>query len=529
MPTALFSVYDKEDVVAFSQALIDLGWDIIASGGTAKAISGGGVRVKDIADLVGGEPILGHRVVTLSREIHAGLLAREGERDELKKLGIPWIDMVVVDMYPLKETIEMPGVIQEMVTEATDIGGPALLRSAAKGNRIVVCDKQDWPMVSLWLKYHTPKREWFIDCLAAKAERLVADYCLMSAHYRSEGSHDGILGKRVSVCTGENRWQSPAGLYSTHNDDTLALGKFELIEGIAPSYTNWRDLDRLLQTLTHIAAVEKINIGHVSNIAVGVKHGNPCGAAVASTPEVAIEDMVYGNSRAIFGGMVMTNFPITEELAHIMVKQDTTPKMRIFDGVAAPDFSKGGVKILKRDNGRCRLYKNEALHGVRDESIDREPLFVQVRGGFLRQPNYTYILRQVDMRGSSLAVKHGMKWLDVYLAWAVGSTSNSNTITLVMDGMLIGNGVGQQDRVGACELAIKRADDAGHSIEGATAYSDSFFPFNDGPQILIDAGVGTIITTDGSVNDNRLKELCESEGILLLMIPDARGRGFFGH
>jgi len=216
MPVALLSVYHKEGIVEFAKELSALGWDILASGGTARALQQASVPVRDVATLVGGDAILEHRVVTLSREIHAGLLARRPEDGpEMKQLGLPYIDLVCVDLYPLQETIQTPGKSAVDVIEMTDIGGPAMLRSAAKGNRIVICDPADRRGVLDWLRDGRPNQDEFIHALAAKAEYVVADYCLASARFRSDGEYDGFISRKaLECCYGENHWQSPAALYS---------------------------------------------------------------------------------------------------------------------------------------------------------------------------------------------------------------------------------------------------------------------------------------------------------------------------
>jgi phosphoribosylaminoimidazolecarboxamide formyltransferase/IMP cyclohydrolase len=591
MKTALISVYNKEGIVEFARELVALDFKILASGGTAKELSSAGIEVIDVASLVGGEAILGHRVVTLSREVHAGLLARDipEDRAELEKNNIPWIDLVCVDLYPLQEEInrvisnhpapsdgapllEKEGkTARDSVIEKTDIGGPTMLRSAAKGRRVVVCDPADRQSVISWLKNGEKDRENFITSLAAKAEAVVADYCLVSARYHGAGEYEGLVGHQVAVCKyGENAYQAPAGLYGnlsfnpspqegreTH-DDSLALPKFKILAGTAPSYNNWADVDRLLQTITHIAAGFDVNrntlsalrasppkgessqlrqgfVGQaavVPMIAVGVKHGNSCGVAVSDDPSLAIQKMLEGDLRAIFGGLVMVNFPVDEKLAEVLLTHKMESGRRLLDGIIAPSFTSGAIDLLKRKGDKCRFMVNPALLLLSKDSLDCHYRFRYVRGGFLAQPNYTFLL---DLQKAEIVGNVGNKEIneieksDLVLAWAVGSTSNSNTVTIVKDGMLLGNGVGQQDRVGCCQLAIKRATDAGHNVTGAVAYSDSFFPFVDGVQTLADAGIKAIFATSGSVRDREVKDFCKEKDIGLYLIPDSEARGFFGH
>lgn len=526
-PNALLSVYNKTGIVGFAYALIQMGFKIWSSGGTAKCLREAGMEVTDVAELVGGGAILGHRVVTLSREVHAGLLARDIPEDieEMEKLGIPRFDLVCVDLYPLDAEIAKIGSTKESVIDKTDIGGPTMLRSAAKGGRLVICDPADRMLVIERLRAGTAEDESFRDYLRAKAEFIVSGYCLSSAGYHSQGAYAGLLGQRVLACKyGENAWQMPSALYSTGSDDKLGLDKFRILEGTAPSRTTLTDLDRLLQVITHIAAAFDVNRGKVPFIAVGGKHGNPCGAAIGFDQQAVLQRMMAGDKLAIFGGQVMTNFCLTEALAEIL-----TGKM--LDGIVAPDFEPKTIEMLKRKKDKCRFIQNGALIDLGRNSLDTATQVRYVRGGFIRQPNYTFVLSFGNGSVASMSNDPSPAMEDnMLLAWAIGSTSNSNTITLVSkNGMLIGNGVGQQDRVGAAQLAIARARRSGHDINGAVAYSDSFFPFPDGPETLADAGVKAIMTSSGSVKDQATIDLCRERGVVLYMVPDAEGRGFFGH
>ena len=329
---------------------------------------------------------------------------------------------------------------------------------------------------------------------------------------------------------GENAWQSPAGLYTMCSSDPLALDNFKVVAGADPSYNNYVDLDRLLQTATHIAAVMGKNCGAVGSIAIAVKHGNPCGAAYGIGQIPILQKAVRGDTRAIFGGLVLTNFPIGEVEAEELLTHASPPRIRrLLDGIIAPEFSDQAIKMLTRKGDKCRFIANPSLANLSAKSLHTAPRFRYVRGGVLFQPNYTFVMDRADPRLARYGDIPDELIGDLLLAWAIGSTSNSNTITLVKDGMLIGNGVGQQDRVGCCELTLKRAVDAGHTAKGAVAYSDSFFPFPDGPEVLAEAGISAIVTSSGSQNDAQTRAVCHDYGIGLLMIPDAVGRGFFGH
>lgn len=526
---ALMSAYDKTGIVELATELRKLGFDIIASGGTAKVLLEVGLEVQDVAEIVGGGPILGHRVVTLSREIHAGLLAREEDRDELEKLGIPWIDLVYVNLYPLHEAIDAPDRTIEKVTEMTDIGGPTLLRSAAKGRRLVMCDRSTAERVVKDLKAGRIDENYRLK-LAAMAEHEVAKYAGLSA-----GAISGDYFLNISVwehaeCRyGENPQIETAFLYTSGVPDPLALDKFKLVAGAPPSFVNWTDLDRLLQTSTHIAAGYELNFGGVPFIAIAVKHGNPCGAAVGNDAASVLQDMISGDTRAIFGGVVMTNFPIDEVAAEtLLTYQVGDAKRRLLDAIIAPAFDQSAIDMLSRKGDKCRFIVNPALANLSQDSLDQRPRFRFVRGGFLVQDNYNHVLDLDDVT-EKVGQATPEQEKDMVLAWAIGSTSNSNTITLVRNQKLVGNGVGQQDRVGAAELAIKRALDSGNRPMGAVAYSDSFFPFPDGVKVLAEGGIKAILATSGSQQDKAVANTVQLRRVVLYRLPDTAARGFFGH
>jgi phosphoribosylaminoimidazolecarboxamide formyltransferase/IMP cyclohydrolase len=540
--TALISVYNKEGIVDFAKELIRLGYDILSSGGTAKALTEAGLTVTDVAEVTGMPAILSHRVVTLHPKIFGGILALDTKehRAELAQYGIPWIDLVCVDFYPLKDAINEVNVTKEKVIERTDIGGPTMVRAAAKARRIVVCDAADRTRVISWMKEGEQDRETFLDSLAAKAEFVVAEYVLSSAKYHSHGKYTGELFEQAAECKyGENAWQKPAALDSAHTNDTLSLPSLSLVEGTLPSYNNYADIDRLLQTVTHIAAGFDVNFGEVPFIAVSVKHGNSCGAAVGSDAKDTLQRMMEGDVRAIFGGVVLTNATIDETLAETLVTYRMESGRRLLDTIVAPKIEESARALLKRKGDKCRLLELPALATLSKNSLDTRERSRYVRGGQLRQPNYTFVLDfakpEVEKKGSE-ASKEMLR--DMVLAWAIGSTSNSNTVTVVKNGSLIGNGVGQQDRITAAWLAENRARfsreaigdaSAARPLEGAVAYSDSFFPFPDAPEVLLKAGVLAVVATSGSVNDPKTVALFESYNRSLIWFPDALGRGFYAH
>lgn len=531
---ALISVFNKQGIEKFAKDLSSLGWTIYASGGTAKTIKKSGVEVIDTSELTRGGEILGHRVVTLSREIYAGILADDTteHRQELNSLGIPRVDLVCVDMYPLSEEIADPKSTEQTVIEKTDIGGPTLLHAAAKGRRIVLSRADQRQKTIDWLKAGKPDEKEYLKELAAIAEYDVAEYMIDSANYLGEGKTVGIIGRRIAAPNyGENPWQSNAGLFVHSKDkDPLGIGKFKLLEGLPLSYNNYTDIDRLLQTITHIAAGFERNFKQVPTIVLGAKHGNLCGAGIDNNSVKAVEKMLKGDSRAIFGGSVMVNGPIDKPTAQAIMTHGMEKGKRILDIVVASEIKEDALDILKRKNGKLRVFVNPALNRLGENLVDRTARVRHVRGGRLRQNNYTFIfdLNHPEIKWSGGEVNAQQKQ-DMITAWAIGATSNSNTISLVKDGTLLSNGVGQQDRVTSAELALLRAKNANNDLNGSSAYSDSFFPFPDGPQLLADAGVKSIITTRGSVRDNEVIEVLENAGVSFCTMPDSLARGFFGH
>ena len=543
---ALISVYNKTGIENFAKSLVDLGWKIISSGGTAKHLLEAEIKVTDVADITGMQAILSHRVVTLHPKIHGGLLALNTPEHlaELEKYDIPWIDMVCADFYPLEKEIDNPSASRESVLEKTDIGGPAMIRSGAKGGRIVVCDVSDRTRVIEWLKNGEPDREKFLNHLAAKAEATISRYCSLSGEYHSHGLYKGIFSKQFLQCIyGENAYQTPAFLYRVHDaqKDPLAIVNWKQVAGSPMSYNNICDMDRMMQTITHIGAGMEKNFGKVPQIAIGAKHGNACGAGVDESEVRAVDKMLIGDLRAIFGGSVMLNFNVDKKIAEELIHKYAGENRRLLDVVAASSFSDEAIEILSRKKGKCRLLANPAILKAGLSSLDNQKRFRYVRGGFLKQPNYTFV---PELSRMPFAKELSRGILDsVVLAWAIGCTSNSNTITIVKEGRLFGNGVGQQDRIGAAKLAIFRADEATMfncvrqdltqeikaDLENAVVYSDSFFPFPDAPEVLINRGIKTIFSTSGSINDEKIIELCKSKGVNLIMLPDSEARGFYQH
>lgn len=328
---------------------------------------------------------------------------------------------------------------------------------------------------------------------------------------------------------GENPYMTPAGLYTTGGDYPLAFSKYKQIEGNPVGLVGYTDFTWLTQIITHVAAGFALNFGQIPYIAVAVKHGNACGLAVGGNKAEVIHKMATGNELSLFGGVVMTNFALTDQLARVLTTATSSQFVRRFDGIYAPSVSKAALARVTRTTGKCRVFVNPALGKLSADSLDTTPRRIQGPGGeYALQPNYTFVLNihKSKSYGGTAFYEH---LIDMVLGWAVGCVSNSNTIALVRDGQLLALAVGQKDRVGAAELAIEIATKAGHDLAGAVAYSDSFFPYEDGPEVLAKAGIKMLFSSAGADREAKVIEAYTALGGTMLLQPDKEVRGFSKH
>lgn len=536
---ALISVYRKEEIGIgpIASRLVEMGFRIYSSGGTAKYLRNF-VEVTDVATVTRTPAILDHRVVTLHPRVHGGLLARDtpAHDEERGKHRIPWFDVVIVDLYPLDQKIASGTATDDDVRELVDIGGPTMLSSAAKGRRIVVSDMKDCHTALEWIEAGCPDKDDMLRWLEAKADFVVSVYRMFSARHFGRGAYEGLQGGRVSEHKAENGWQGKSSLYrGINNGFPLAVTAFQKAEPEVAdlSHNNLCDIDRAVQTATHIGAALKLDFSRVPFIALGVKHGNACGAAVGDAGDgdtvTVLRKMIEGDPQAIFGGLVLVNFEISAREARVLREHRAEDAKRVLDVIMAPSFTPEARDILRRKEGKCRMMVNLALLGERIALLDTGPRFRYFAGGdFTVQPNYTFVLTLKDVQWNAPEWSYG-DGHDLLLAWAIASTSNSNTITIVREGQLMANAVAQQSRVAAAELAVTMGKKAGHSLQGALACSDSFFPFADGPKVLAEAGIKSLFTTTGSRKDDEVFAFLRERGVKVATIPDDKGRMFFGH
>lgn len=342
---------------------------------------------------------------------------------------------------------------------------------------------------------------------------------------------------------GENGHQAPAAMYSVKSKDPFRPDAFQLLEG-NPGWVNWTDLHRSLITLTTMAAALEVNTGTDPSMlyALAVKHGNASGASYGRDPIEVLQRTLYGNLISVHGGWLIVNFPIGRaeaECLRLHAIKDPAFK-RILAGVVAPDISSEAREILHRKDDLCAMLVNPALAEINWESRDRSPHIRQIESGFMVQPRATFVPEFASGKGLEVSMPLSMNDIPhLALAWAVGSTTISNTIALVGSQRLLGLGCGQQDRVGAAKLALDRFEEANQalreldlplaSLSDAVGYSDSFFPFPDGLLVLIEAGIPTIFASSGSLYYESVRQTAADHKANLVTLPDAICRGFFGH
>lgn len=534
MRTALISVANKDGIVEFGQALVEMDWRILSTGGTAKSLTNAGVPVVQVSDYTGHPEMLGGRVKTLHPKIHGGILAADSMLDELASHGYEPIDLVCVDCYPFEQEVAKPGATPESIIEQIDIGGITLLRGPAKNyksGRIVLCDAADRPRVIEWLRNGQPEEESFLRHLAVKAFKFTSAYdAAIAAHL--DGMPLPRKARRVrNLKYGENAPQKPAYLCTYDTKDPLAIDKFKQVEGGEPGAVNVLDIDGALQVVTRSVAHRDANSSRWKYVAVGVKHGNACGAAVGSSPSDVIDKMTTGDPLSLFGGFVMTNFEIgLEEATHLRQWGDKDPAGCLLDGVVAPGFTEDGRAKLRRKDG-IQLYVNEALAVLNAPScLEFGWQHKQVRGCEVVQPLNTFVLE----RGAPYLEVFGpqpteQQWEDLLLAYPICQSSNSNTFVAVRDGKAQAIAVGQQDRVGVVTLAVFRATRSGNKLPGAVGCHDSFCPVPDAVEVAIEAGFSVIFITKGGRRFDQVLETCMKAGITTIVAPDSIARAFGKH
>lgn len=503
---------DKAGVADFARSLADLGYTIISTGGTARTIAEAGVEVTPIESVTGFPEMLDGRVKTLHPKVHGGLLGVRDNAEHVATMaehGIEPIDIVVIDLYPFEATVAREGVTRDEAIEQIDIGGPAMIRSAAKNHAsvTVITDVADYERVLTDLASNEGatsielRRE-----LAAKAYGRTCAYDAAISGYLSEGTQLpdrlGIsLTKRDTLRYGENPHQD-AAVY-TDGTDAGGILDAEQLHGKPLSYNNIADAAAAWALACTLGSIEKQSAG-----AVIVKHANPCGAAVASNAKTAVDAAFAGDPVAAFGGILACNAAIDADAAERLCDDGV-----FLEVVIAPAFDDAAIARLTERWKNLRLLK-----ATPPASTSR--LIRLLPGGALVQTPDTLASDTAGWEHKAGPVPADDTMRAARIIEAVAQALASNAVAVGgIDAdrpgcvRLFGAGAGQMDRLNACKIACEKAGDA---AKGSVCVSDAFFPFSDGPAVLADAGVATIVHPGGSKRDGETFDFCEERGISCL-------------
>ncbi len=506
---ALVSVSDKTGLVEFVKGLQAAGWQIIATGGTQKLLEESGVKTIGISEVTGFPEICDGRVKTLHPKVHGALLARRDEPSHMAALaenGIELIDLVCVNLYPFRQTIAKEGTTMAEAIEKIDIGGPSMLRSAAKNwnDVTVVCDPSDYNRILSEIQAEgNTKKETRLE-LSAKAYTHTAEYDMCIATYmrKAAGMNEKLFLEydlKQGLRYGENPHQD-AKFYASMESVPYSLASAKQLHGKELSYNNIQDANAALNIVREFGDTP---------FCVGLKHMNPCGAAIGKDGVEAWKKAYEADTVSIFGGIVATNCEVNKEMAELM-------KPIFLEIIMAPSFSAEALEVLTTKKN-LRLLE-----------VDMSPLaskqmqYVSVNGGLLAQHQDTEtLLLKADMCVTE-AKPTEEQMTDLQFAWRIVKHVKSNAIVVAKDGRTYGVGAGQMNRVGSAEIALKQAQ-ASLTAEGKdihTAHlvmaSDGFFPFGDSVESAAEYGIAAIVQPGGSVRDSESIDAANKHRIPML-------------
>ncbi len=499
---ALVSVSDKTGLVEFVKGLQTAGWEIIATGGTQKLLEESGIKTIGISEVTGFPEICDGRVKTLHPKVHGALLARRDEPSHLQALrenGIEFIDLVCVNLYPFRETIAKEGTTMAEAIEKIDIGGPSMLRSAAKNYNdvTVVCDPADYNTILAEINATGNTTIETRLQLSAKAYTHTAQYdCCIATYMREKAGLNEKLflefDLKQGLRYGENPHQS-AKFYASTKEIPFSLASGKQLQGKEMSYNNIQDANAALNIARDFQ----------EPFCVALKHMNPCGAAVAATIEEAWQKAYEADTVSIYGGIVICNRTITKEIALGM-------KPIFLEIVIAPDFTEEAMEIFATKKN-LRVIQVDMTKST--EAIDQ---YVSVNGGLLVQHLDTQIETiTADMCATKVQPDEATL-ADMQFGWNIVKHVKSNAIVVVKNGQTLGVGAGQMNRVGSAEIAMKQAHAAGVT-EGLILASDGFLPFDDTVALAAQYGVTAIVQPGGSIRDNDCVTKADELGICMLM------------
>jgi phosphoribosylaminoimidazolecarboxamide formyltransferase/IMP cyclohydrolase len=501
MPTALLSVSDKTGVVDFARGLTGLGWHLISTGGTAKALRAAGIAVKDVSDFTGFPEMLDGRVKTLHPAVHGALLARRDLPEHTKALSehkIEPIDLVAVNLYPFEETAATAGAKPEEIIEQIDIGGPSMLRSAAKNfaSVTVIVDPADYGRVLAALEAGDDDLD-LRRLLAEKVFARTAAYDAAIAYWfgceRSEVFPERIaisLERAKMLRYGENPGQRAAFYVERKKDGIAAL---EQKGGKELSFNNLLDLEGALFATDPFEGEVACAI---------VKHTTPCGMATGTDALDAYRKALACDPVSAFGSVISFTVPVDEETAEVV-------SSLFVECIVAPSFSAGALEALGR---KKNLRVLEGRAEWRAHALD----YKRVRGGFLAQERAVRDDGGEEWRVVTKRQPSEPELRDLKFAWRAVGSVKSNAIVLARDGATIGIGAGQMSRVDAAFLSVHKARLVGHDTKGSVLGSDAFFPFRDGVEQAAEAGVAAIVQPGGSVRDEEVIKAADEYKIAMV-------------
>ena len=505
---ALISVSDKTGVVEFARELVALGWEILSTSGTMKLLREAGLPVTSVSDVTGFPEICDGRVKTLHPKIHGALLARRDIPEHMKALKdneIETIDLVCVNLYPFRETIAKPDVTMEDAVEHIDIGGPSMLRSAAKNweSVTVVCNPSDYSTIISEIKTTGNTTRETRLALSAKAYTHTAEYDMAIATYMraQAGLNEKLFLEydlKQSLRYGENPHQQ-AKFYSSAEAEPFSLATAEQLGGKELSYNNIQDANATLNIAREFD----------EPFCVGVKHMNPCGSAVGKTIAEAWRKAYEADKTSIFGGIVAANREIDLETAQML-------KPIFLEIVMAPSFAPDALELLCSKKN-LRVLKVDMS---KDNTVRKQ--YVSMNGGMLVQDR-DINTKPVAADQCVTELKPTVEQLaDMEFAWKIVKHVKSNAIVVAKGGMTYGVGAGQMNRIGSAEIALKQAQNTlkeeGKDImtEGLVLASDGFFPFNDCVALAAEYGIKAIVQPGGSIRDEDSIKLANEKGITML-------------
>ena len=513
---ALISVSDKTGVASFARELVNLGYHILSTGGTAKLLSAEGIACQEVADYTGFPEMLDGRVKTLDPHIHAGILARRPVPEHMAALaehGIEPIDIVCVNLYPFEQTIAKPDCTFELAVENIDIGGPTMIRAAAKNHEsvTVLVDPSDYTRVIEEIKATGAVSDATRLELAKKVFAHTARYDAAISNYltsldeqkqRTKKFPDVFTRQWVKVQDmryGENPHQA-AAFYREHVVAPGLLAGYTQLQGKELSYNNISDSDAAWEAVRSFAAPA----------CVIMKHANPCGAAIGASVFEAYKKAFSCDSKSAFGGIIAFNRPVDAATAEEISKQ-------FAEVIIAPAYEADAVTVFSRKkNLRLLTVANGASHNDYD--------FKRVGGGLLVQTPDTQLCAESDLKVVTKKKPTSAQIADMMFAWNIARFVKSNTIVYARDGMTLGVGAGQMSRVDSAKIAAMKAEEFGHSLAGCAVASDAFFPFRDGLDVVIDHGATCVIQPGGSIRDAEVIAAADERGIVMVFTGERHFR-----